>query len=126
AIWNMLIRTPMIFMVISMMSEKISVPAFAKINLILKVLGKRRDGFHTINTVLQTIDLRDELNFEFEPAKSAKSFEIQLKLSDPKIPADESNLIYRACQAFHEIHPSKHRVNIKVKKRIPIQIGLGA
>lgn len=102
--------------------NQVSLPSFAKINLILRILGKRRDGFHTINTVLQTIDLRDELTFEFE---SAKSFGINLELSDPKIPPDESNLIFRACKAFHKVHHLKHRVNVKVEKRIPIQSGLG-
>ncbi len=102
--------------------NRINLPSFAKINLILRILGKRRDGFHTIITVLQTIDLRDELTFEFE---SAKSFDINLELSDPKIPADESNLIFRACKAFHKVHHLKHRVNVKVQKRIPIQSGLG-
>src|SRR5262245_24737482 len=97
---NMPIPTPTIFMGTNMMNSiHHKVPSFAKINLILRILRKRRDGYHTLNTVLQTIDLRDELSFEFEPAKS---FEINLKLSDPKIPNDESNLIYRACQAFHK------------------------
>jgi 4-diphosphocytidyl-2-C-methyl-D-erythritol kinase len=100
----------------------LNIPAFAKINLVLRILGKRRDGFHTLNTVLQTIDLQDQLTFDFEPAKT---FDINLKLSDPKIPADETNLIYRACQAFHKIHPLKHQLNVKVKKRIPIESGLG-
>lgn len=123
----MLIRILMIFMAISMNMNngtvnQISLPSFAKINLILRILGKRQDGFHTINTVLQTIDLRDELTFEFE---SARSFDINLELSDPKIPADESNLIFRACKEFHKVHHLEHRVNVKVKKRIPIQSGLG-
>jgi 4-diphosphocytidyl-2-C-methyl-D-erythritol kinase len=114
------IPTPTIFTPISM--KAINLPAYAKINLILRILAKRRDGFHTLNTVLQTIDLHDELTFEFEPAKS---FEIHLKLSDPTIPVDESNLIHRACIAFHKIHPLKHSVKIKVIKRIPIESGLG-
>jgi 4-diphosphocytidyl-2-C-methyl-D-erythritol kinase len=113
----------MTFMAISMsMNKKARLPSYGKINLVLGILGKRRDGFHTLNTILQTIDLRDELTFEFEPTTT---FDINLKLSDPKIPAGESNLIYRACQAFHKQHPLKHRVNIKVQKRIPVQSGLG-
>jgi len=100
----------------------IKIPSYAKINLILRILGKRPDGYHTLQTVLQTIDLQDQLTFEFE---AATTFDINLKLSDPQIPSDESNLIHRACQAFHKIHPLKHRVNIKVEKRIPIQSGLG-
>jgi 4-diphosphocytidyl-2-C-methyl-D-erythritol kinase len=114
------IRTPTTFIAISMTAIKLS--AYAKINLILRILGKRRDGFHTLNTVLQTVDLRDELSFEFE---AAKSFEVNLQLSDPKIPANETNLIHRACKAFHKVHPIKHRVTINVQKRIPIQSGLG-
>lgn len=100
----------------------INLPSFAKINLILRILGKRRDGFHTVHTVLQAIDLHDEIFFDFE---HSASFIVNLNLSDPKIPADETNLIYRACQEFHKVHPLNHRVNVKVEKRIPIQSGLG-
>ena len=96
--------------------------AYAKINLILRILGKRRDGYHTLQTVLQTIDLQDQLTFDFKPATT---FDINLQLSDPRIPADETNLIHRACKAFHQVHPIKHRVNIKAEKRIPIESGLG-
>lgn len=119
----MLIPTLMTSMATSMsMNKKVNLPSFAKINLRLSILGKRRDGFHTLNTVLQTIDLHDDLFFDFEPAQT---FNLQLNLSNPKIPADETNLIYRACQAFHKIHPLKHQVSINVEKRIPIQSGLG-
>src|SRR5262245_7789258 len=113
----------MTFMVISMsMNKKLKLPSYAKINLVLRILGQRSDGFHTLQTILQTIDLQDQLTFEFE---SATTFDINLKLSDPQIPTGESNLIYRACQAFHKKHPLKHRVNVKVEKRIPMQSGLG-
>jgi 4-diphosphocytidyl-2-C-methyl-D-erythritol kinase len=115
----------MTFMGISMMNNRppsFSIPSFAKINLTLRILGKRRDGFHTLNTVLQTIDLHDELFFEFEPAKS---FDVRLNFSNPKIPADETNLIYRACKAFHKLFPLQHRVDVKVQKRIPVESGLG-
>lgn len=102
--------------------NKLNLSAYAKINLILRVLGKRRDGYHTLQTVLQTIDLQDQFTFDFKPATT---FDINLQLSDPKIPADETNLIYRACMALNKVHPIKHRVSIKVEKRIPIQSGLG-
>ncbi len=102
--------------------NEITLPSFAKINLILRIIGKRRDGFHTVHTVLQTVDLHDELVFDFVPASS---FHVTLNFLNSTIPADETNLIYRACKTFDEIYPLCHRVNVKVKKRIPVESGLG-
>ncbi len=101
---------------------QLSLPSFAKINLNLQILGKRDDGYHTIQTVFQTIDLFDELAFEF---LESSSFKIVLEILDSNLPSDGSNLIYRACKVFNEIQPLKHAVHVKVKKRIPIESGLG-
>ena len=65
--------------------------AFAKINLDLRILGKRPDGFHELRTVFQTIDWFDEIDLD-----SANSF----SFTTNEGPADESNLVVRAVRAF--------------------------
>jgi 4-diphosphocytidyl-2-C-methyl-D-erythritol kinase len=97
-------------------------PSFAKINLILRVLGKRRDGYHTLETVFQTVDLHDELTLRFFPADH---FHLILNIGDSDIPPDSSNLIYRACHLFHDAYSFSGRVEVDIVKRIPLQAGLG-
>ena len=70
-------------------------PAFAKINWFLEVLGKRPDGFHEICTLFQTVSLHDNLIF-------SESDQIEISCDKPEIPADESNLIYRAALKLKE------------------------
>ncbi|HXH27899.1 MAG TPA: 4-(cytidine 5'-diphospho)-2-C-methyl-D-erythritol kinase, partial [Candidatus Polarisedimenticolia bacterium] len=65
----------------------LTVPAHAKINLNLKVLGRRPDGFHQIESVLQTITLHDSLQLETRPAG------IVLHVDAAGIPAGEGNLV---------------------------------
>ena len=91
-----------------------TLPSFAKINLHLRVLGKRDDGFHEIFTVLQTISLCDELKFE-----TADSLE--LICNDPAVPADETNLIIRAAKALDPVGGA----TITLTKSIPMGGGLG-
>ena len=95
----------------------LKLPSFAKINWTLRVLGKRRDGYHEIATVLQSISLCDELSFELR-----EDDEIRLTCDDPAIPVDETNLIVRAAQAL----PLRQRgVDVRLGKRVPPKGGLG-
>ena len=72
--------------------------ARAKINLYLNVTARRNDGFHDIESVMQTIDVCDLLHFEIFPAEET---EITLRFSEPcNLPTDERNLIVRAAKAF--------------------------
>lgn len=93
---------------------KFSLPSFAKVNLHLRVLGKRDDGFHEIFTVFQTISLADELSFE--PAER-----LELVCDDPTVPADESNLVLRAARELSPVRGAK----IGLRKHIPMGGGLG-
>jgi 4-diphosphocytidyl-2-C-methyl-D-erythritol kinase len=97
-------------------------PSFAKINLILRVLRKRRDGYHAIETIYQTVDLCDELTFRFS---DNDHFHLVLNVGSSDIPPDSSNLIYRACHLFHSAFPFSKRVEVDIVKRIPLQAGLG-
>ncbi|HEY2963529.1 MAG TPA: 4-(cytidine 5'-diphospho)-2-C-methyl-D-erythritol kinase [Pyrinomonadaceae bacterium] len=94
----------------------LKLPSFAKINWTLRVLGKRRDGYHEIATVLQSISLFDELSFELR-----EDNEIRLTCDDAAIPVDDSNLVVRAARVLS----STHGVDIRLTKRIPAKAGLG-
>ncbi len=97
-----------------------TLPAFAKINLTLRVLGRRVDGFHEIRTVFQTVTLHDRLTFS---AQEDDRFD--LSCSAPDIPADESNLVYRAAQALRRRSRTRRGARIELEKHIPAGGGLG-
>jgi len=90
--------------------------AFAKINLDLRVLGRREDGYHEIKTIFQAVDWCDEILLE-----PARHFEF----SSPGIPEDETNLVVRAVRAYERLAGISANVRIHVKKNIPIGRGLG-
>jgi 4-diphosphocytidyl-2-C-methyl-D-erythritol kinase len=92
-------------------------PACAKINLSLEVLGRRRDGFHDIVTLLQTIDLCDTLSFQ--PAE-----ELSLTCSDPALQG-EDNLVLRAARLLQRACGESPGAAIHVQKNIPVAAGLG-
>jgi 4-diphosphocytidyl-2-C-methyl-D-erythritol kinase len=94
------------------------VRAHAKINLSLKVLGRREDGYHEIRTVFQTIGLHDILEFRFTPGRG-----LALTLDDPlRLP---DNLVLRAARAFCERFGVRGALEMKLAKRIPAGGGLG-
>ncbi len=90
-----------------------------KVNLILNILGKRPDGFHELETVMQPVNVFDELSFE----RGGNG--IQLTCDEPSLPVDGKNLVYRAAEAFLKQHPADAGVRIHLKKRIPLAAGLG-
>jgi 4-diphosphocytidyl-2-C-methyl-D-erythritol kinase len=92
--------------------------ALAKINLSLKVLHRRRDGYHELRTVFQTISLADTLEAEYEPARRT-SLEVS---SRPAIPG---NLVERAARLVLEETRVTGRVTLRLVKRIPLGAGLG-
>ena len=75
--------------------QTITLPAFAKINLNLRVLGKRADGYHDLDTIFQTISLHDTIKFT-----STETPELVLSSDDRSLPTDEQNLILRAAKAL--------------------------
>ena len=90
--------------------------AFAKINLDLRVLGKRPDGFHDIRTLLQVIDLHDEIRVS--PAGG-------FHFTTNSAPNDDSNLIVRAVRAFERETSVGVKLHFAVTKKIPSGAGLG-
>ena len=102
---------------------EVRIPAFAKINLRLEVIGKRLDGFHELRTIFQAISLKDELRL-----KTTRASIIELKvrgndsLSNEPI---EKNLVYRAVEALHQELDLRDGVAIELRKTIPAGRGLG-
>lgn len=90
----------------------------AKINLFLKVLGKRPDGYHNLSSLMQTIDLGDSLHFDWKG-------ESGLTCTDPSIPTDASNLVNKAIDLFGRKTGWRNPVKVHLEKRIPAQAGLG-
>jgi len=97
---------------------RVTVPSFAKLNLDLRVLHKRPDGYHELRTVFQTISLKDTLSIEFDFAKQT-----QIDLSSS---IDiEDNLVVRAARAVLDRLKIKAWVRFVLEKRIPMGAGLG-
>ena len=92
----------------------------AKINLRLEILGKRPDGYHDIRTIFQKVSLFDEITLTVVPRPG-----ITITVDEPSIPADSSNLAYKAASGFFETRPFSRGLAIHIKKRIPSGAGLG-
>jgi 4-diphosphocytidyl-2-C-methyl-D-erythritol kinase len=98
------------------------VRALAKINLSLRVVGTRPDGYHELRTVFQSIDLHDELTIR----RTTRALE--LTCDDPACPLGSANLVWRAAQAVWRAagRPGAARgVALHLVKRIPMEAGLG-
>ena len=102
---------------------EVRIPAFAKINLRLDILGKRADGFHELRTIFQTISLHDELVLRATrgPGISLNVAGNQSLSSEPA----KKNLVYRAVDALRRELNIRGGVEIELKKTIPAGRGLG-
>src|ERR1700716_1432692 len=103
-----------------MSGSTLILPAFAKVNWNLRVRGKRPDGFHEIDTVLQSISLHDTITLTV-----TDSPEIVLSCDDRSLPTRADNLIYRAAEALQARFAPGRGADIRLEKRIPTQAGLG-
>ncbi len=98
---------------------KMQVLAPAKINLSLRILGRRDDGFHEIETLIAPISLADKIDVERE------SRWIDFTCDDPTVPSGDENLVVRAAKVFFERTKISGGVTIKLQKQIPHGAGLG-
>ncbi len=104
--------------------KQISILAPAKINLYLNVAGKRADGYHDIESVMQSVSLFDRLDVAAKDIAEGKS--ITLTSRGISIPTGENNLICRAAKAFFEaVNIDAYDVAFAVEKNIPTEAGLG-
>jgi 4-diphosphocytidyl-2-C-methyl-D-erythritol kinase len=92
----------------------------AKVNFGLRILGKRPDGYHAIQTILQMLDLCDWLTFSPHDAGT-----IRLTCIPAGLPTDDSNLVVRAAKLLQQTFQVQQGVEISLDKRIPIAAGLG-
>ncbi|MDA0986885.1 MAG: 4-(cytidine 5'-diphospho)-2-C-methyl-D-erythritol kinase [Bacteroidetes bacterium] len=92
--------------------------SFAKINLFLKVLDKRNDGFHNIETIFHRINLYDEIEI-------SESNKIEIITDNKFLPKDERNFCFKAALAIQNFCKVNRGVKINIKKFIPIGSGLG-
>ncbi len=102
-------------------SPSLTVAAPAKVNLILRVLDRRTDGYHNLWSLMQTVGVEDELTLSQDPHHSA----IRLHCDQPSLKTDSSNLVYRAAAAVLEHTAQTVGLDIRLAKRIPMGAGLG-
>ncbi|MGE5575955.1 MAG: 4-(cytidine 5'-diphospho)-2-C-methyl-D-erythritol kinase [Syntrophothermus sp.] len=96
----------------------VKVRAYAKVNLTLDVLGKRPDGYHELESIMQSIGLYDTLEFR------SASDGIRLSCNHPEVPAGEDNLIHKAARALQESFGLAQGAEIRLEKAIPVAAGL--
>jgi 4-diphosphocytidyl-2-C-methyl-D-erythritol kinase len=102
--------------------QTLSGKAFAKINLVLRILDRRSDGFHELRTVYQAISLADRLTVGFEPGPAGIT--VELHCSAPELETDD-NIVCRAARELLGRLGIGGRVRIGLDKRIPHGAGLG-
>ena len=95
--------------------------AYAKLNLTLDVLGKREDGYHDLQSVMQTVSVRDDIEIDVGTGKPWV-----LKCDKERIPTDESNLAWKAAKIYLDaMKKDPNGLEIRITKRIPSQAGMG-
>ncbi len=91
-----------------------------KVNLLLNILGKRADGFHELETVMQPVNFCDELSFE----RAGNS--VELTCSEKSLPVDSKHLVHRAATGFLAAAEISGGVKIHLEKKFPLRLtGLG-
>jgi 4-diphosphocytidyl-2-C-methyl-D-erythritol kinase len=94
-------------------------PSPCKVNLLLNILGRRADGFHELETVLQPVNVCDGLTF------TRGGDGVELSCSNANLPVDAQNLVHRAAIAFSQTAKIREGVKIHLEKKIPLAAGLG-
>lgn len=98
--------------------RSITVPAYAKLNLTLDILGKRDDGYHEMQMVMQTVSLHDDVTVTLTDGKG-----ITCRVDGAALPCDERNLAVKAARAFCEAMDYGGGIDIALIKRIPSEAG---
>ena len=93
----------------------------AKINLSLKILGRRNDGFHELETLIAPVSLYDEIKID----KDDRAKGIKFSCDDPSVPQSDDNLAVLAAKAFFESTKIEPAISIELKKKVPHGAGLG-
>jgi 4-diphosphocytidyl-2-C-methyl-D-erythritol kinase len=102
--------------------QSLTIRAYAKLNLVLEILGRRADGFHRLETIFQTIGLHDVIELTRNPQEVG----VSLVCNDQSIPSDSTNLAWRAASVFIGNRSAEAgHVSIRLQKGIPHGAGLG-
>ncbi len=103
--------------------RSVSLPSFAKINLDLRILGVRPDGYHDLRTVFQSLALFDSVTV------TTRRGPLAVTCDEPDIPTDQRNLVWRAASLLHRVASGKSSaprdIAIDLRKRVPSEAGLG-
>ncbi|HRZ40280.1 MAG TPA: 4-(cytidine 5'-diphospho)-2-C-methyl-D-erythritol kinase [Candidatus Omnitrophota bacterium] len=91
----------------------------AKVNLILKVINRRADGFHNIHTLFERISLCDQMHFRILPSQ-----EIRILCDHPGVPCTSQNLVHKAASLLQQYCGVTKGVEVRIKKNIPVAAGL--
>ena len=103
--------------------RSVSLPSFAKINLDLRILGTRPDGYHDLKTIFQSLALFDNVTV------TARRGALAVTCDEPDIPTDQRNLVWKAASLLHRTARGKSSaprdIAIDLRKRVPAEAGLG-
>jgi 4-diphosphocytidyl-2-C-methyl-D-erythritol kinase len=106
---------------VGVLTGKMSLRAFAKVNYALEVLGLRDDGYHEISSVLQSISLADEVEIE----RSKGGFELRLEPDGVEVGPLERNTVCKAWKSLCALAGVELPVRIRLHKKVPAGAGLG-
>jgi 4-diphosphocytidyl-2-C-methyl-D-erythritol kinase len=98
----------------------VNLKSFAKVNLYLKVINKRRDNYHNLKTIFERINLADSI--ALKPRKDSK---IKVSCNNALVPENENNLCFRAAKLLRDEFKPLGGLDIRITKRIPVGAGLG-
>ena len=99
-------------------ARSITLPAYAKLNLTLDILGRRGDGYHEMKMVMQTVSLCDDVTVTLHGSG------IFCRVAGAALPCDERNLAVKAARAFREAFGCQDGIDIALVKRIPSEAGM--
>lgn len=99
--------------------RSINIPAYAKLNLTLDILGKRDDGYHELRMVMQTVSLCDDVTVTLTDGTG-----VVCRVAGAELPCDERNLAVKAANAFCEALGYHGGIDIALTKRIPSEAGM--
>ena len=98
--------------------KKIEIYSYSKINLTLNILGKRQDGYHNIETIMQSINLADRIFIKEEKEG------IKIKCNHSQVPIDAQSLAYRSAEKILSRYRITKGVKIEIDKKIPLASGM--
>lgn len=99
---------------------EIKVKAYAKINLFLDITGVLPNGYHSLNNIMQQIELHDDVKVSLSEGNG-----ISITCDNPDIPTDKRNIAYKAAELFMRETGLSAEINIDIRKNIPVMAGLG-